>query len=251
MDGHRLRRCHRDQEESFELFRDTIEVTLNRATVRGDMSDERTDLFDRWAGHYDQSVGGDEDFPFAGYEAVLDAIVEAAAPAPHMAVLDVGIGTGNLAERLLRHGCELWGLDFSAEMLERAREKLPDVHLVQADLRADALPALPQAAPDTFDRIVSAYVWHEFDLAKKVALIRSLARDWLDDEGYIVIGDISFATDVTRREAHVRWQALWDETEHYWAADEAATALRAAGFDVAYRQISICGGVYVIRRREA
>lgn len=41
---------------------------------------ERLELFDRWAADYDASVyaDGEDGFPFAGYDDVLNAIVEAA-----------------------------------------------------------------------------------------------------------------------------------------------------------------------------
>jgi len=45
-------------------------------------------------------------------------------------------------------------------MLAQARVRLPQAHLVQADL----LAAWPLATRPLFDRIVAAYVLHEFDL---------------------------------------------------------------------------------------
>ena len=52
--------------------------------------------FDDLAESYDQSVTNTEDFPFTGYEDVLDKVVEIAASHPGMKILDLGIGTGNL-----------------------------------------------------------------------------------------------------------------------------------------------------------
>ena len=66
-------------------------------------------------------------FPFDGYEEVLDRVAAAAHARPGMAVLDLGIGTGNLAARLVAQGCTVWGIDFSTEMLKRAHGKLTDV----------------------------------------------------------------------------------------------------------------------------
>ena len=62
----------------------------------------------------------------------------------------------------------------------------------------------------------------------------------------------------TRDDAQRRWQgtwddakhewkgSLWDESEYYWAADEAADSLSAIEVLVEYTQVSFCGGVYVI-----
>ena len=48
-------------------------------------------------------------------------------------VLDVATGTGDLAIELRDRGAEVTGLDFSEEMLERAREKAPDVRFDQGN----------------------------------------------------------------------------------------------------------------------
>ena len=61
---------------------------------------ERTVLFDKWAADYDKSVRTDREFPFAGYESVLDEIVISAGIFPGITVLDLGTGTGNLAAAL-------------------------------------------------------------------------------------------------------------------------------------------------------
>jgi len=100
--------------------------------------DDRAQLFDRWAGDYDAEFTSPQaGFPFDGYDRVLDEAARQAAAGPGMRVLDLGIGTGNLAVRLARGGCTIWGVDFSAEMLARARAKLPAARLFQADLLGD------------------------------------------------------------------------------------------------------------------
>jgi ubiquinone/menaquinone biosynthesis C-methylase UbiE len=158
-----------------------------------------------------------------------------------MSVLDVGTGTGNLALPFARRGCELWCTDFSEAMLARAREKLPDVHFVRHDLRA----ALPAELDRRFDRIVSAYVFHHFELDKKVELCRNLAADHLALGGKLIIADLSFR-DQTAMEAFARSVGeLWEQ-EPYWLADESVQALSRAGLAVAYAQVSACAGVYTI-----
>lgn len=55
-------------------------------------------------------------------------------------VLYLGIGAGRLAIPLLREGVELVGVDAHPDMLERVRERAPEIELVQArieDLRLD------------------------------------------------------------------------------------------------------------------
>ena len=206
------------------------------------MNQHRARLFDAWAEIYDQFMQDDGSFPFDGYERVLDAVAQAAGAREGMSVLDLGIGTGNLASRFSALDCDLWGVDFSAKMLAKAGEKLPQVRLVQVDLLADWPPELDRR----FDRIVSAYVMHHFDLATKAGLLQRLAARHLEAGGRIVVGDIAYPTSEARDQAHIKWAHSWDEDEYYWAADETADACQRAGLQVRYEQISSCGGVFVV-----
>ncbi len=223
------------------------------------MSEAREQLFDEWAASYDESVDGYSGFPFEGYEQVLDLIAKRAGVEAGMEVLDLGIGTGNLSGRLLKSECAVWGLDFSLRMLAKVHGKYPRIELLKADIRGD----WPIDVDRHFDRVVSAYVLHEFDLESKIRLLRKLVCDHLVEGGRLVVGDISFPTRTARDEAEKRfsgtwdekrqrWEgSLWDEDEYYWAADEAIEALAAVGLTACYGQVSFCGGVYVIERTGA
>lgn len=126
-------------------------------------------------------------------------------------------------------------------MLERAKQALPNARFAQADVLAD----LPKELPDGFDAIVSAYLLHEFPLHQKVAILRRASKH-LARGGTIVVGDIAFETEEARKQARHYWQGVWDDDEHYWAADRDVVALQEAGFAVSYMQISACGGIFVI-----
>ncbi|MCX6093275.1 MAG: hypothetical protein NTY63_00410 [Candidatus Bipolaricaulota bacterium] len=65
---------------------------------------KRGGLFDTWADRYDEAVNSGVGFPFAGYEATLDRVAALATAGPGSRVLDVGIGTGNLARRFVDLG---------------------------------------------------------------------------------------------------------------------------------------------------
>jgi putative AdoMet-dependent methyltransferase len=214
-------------------------MSLEEERVTGD----REKLFDDWAASYDDSVRDDRGFPFEGYEEVLNTIVRLAAPESGMTVLDVGIGTGALAERVVRAGAAVCGMDFSVKMLAKARERLPEVELVKADLRGE----WPLATGRRFDRIVSAYVFHEFDPDSKVRLVGRLAERHLAPRGRIVVGDVSFPT-AKLLEAERESSEVWDDDEWYWVGESAVPALESAGLRVEYTQISFCGGVYSIER---
>jgi len=202
----------------------------------------RKQLFDNWAEHYDPAaLSAEDDFPFAGYELILDQVITLADVRPAMRILDLGIGTGNLAARFLRQGCLVWGIDFSAKMLAHARARLPQVNLLQANL----LDEWPISLQQPFDRVVSAYVFHEFDLDTKINLLRRMATRYLSPGGSILIADIAFPTTSARAEASRRWAACWDQEEYYWAADETIASGEQAGLLATYAQFSSCGGVFV------
>jgi ubiquinone/menaquinone biosynthesis C-methylase UbiE len=202
------------------------------------------ELFDAWAANYDQLLdSGAASISFEGYEDVLAETVVQARVVPGMRVLDLGTGTGNLAARFLSAGCDVWGMDFSEGMLAKAREKLPGLHPVLADLRDETWP---QNLMRPYDRIVSAYVWHDFDLDYKVALLKRLTGRYLAGHGRVVIADIAYPDQAARLQARAYWGRLWSEAEHYWAADETIAACKAGGLGCTYQQVSSCAGVFVI-----
>ena len=214
------------------------------------MPEDRVDLFDSWAANYDRSVTADADaeaYPFAGYDDVVAAVVATAGIGPEHCVLDIGTGTGNLTAKLVDLAGEVWGTDFSEEMLIKAREKVPQARFVRWDVR----DCWPSELPPKFDRIVSTYVSHEFDDELKLLLLVDLARNRLSPDGRLVIGDIAFpdarAQDVCRQAA----TNVWDESEHYWIASRIIPQLEDAGFIVSYKQISLCGGVFVLQPKDA
>jgi cyclopropane fatty-acyl-phospholipid synthase-like methyltransferase len=204
------------------------------------------ELFNAWATHYDQLlVAGSAPVSFEGYDNVLAEVVERAQVAPGMSVLDLGTGTGNLAARFVTVGCDVWGLDFSENMLAKAQEKLPAMHAVLADLRAEAWPPSLQRR---FDRIVSAYVLHDFDLASKTGLLKRLIEQYLVSPGRVVVADIAYPDQTARTQARAYWGRLWSEADHYWAADETIAACKAIGLRCTYEQVSSCAGVFVIEQ---
>ncbi|HVN62553.1 MAG TPA: class I SAM-dependent methyltransferase [Gaiellaceae bacterium] len=105
-------------------------------------------------------------------------------------ILELGVGTGETARRVLeRHpGARLVGIDESPPMLEQARLSLP----ASADLRVgrlqDALPAGP------FDAVVSALAVHHLTAAEKRDLFaRVLAV--LRPGGVFVLADVVVPDD--------------------------------------------------------
>lgn len=201
-------------------------------------------LFDDWSETFDDDVGhGAADFPFAGYDEILRAVAQEALGVGPLRVLDLGCGTGTLLATLhqMSGGIELWGIDCSARMLDRARGKVPTARLIQADFADDlARIGLPR-----FDAIVSTYVLHELPDERKLDLLAHLRERYLEPTGTIAVGDIAFACEADRDAVRARADG-WDNAEHYLAADGFLDRLASLGVPVAYRQASFCAGVLTI-----
>lgn len=195
--------------------------------------------FDDWAETYDRSVSI-EQFPFYGYQSLLDKAVALVEAKPGLSVLDLGTGTGNLAMRLSALGCDLWCTDFSVPMLEQARQKLPAAHFVQHDLRGN----WPTEINRSFERIVSAYVFHHFELDEKIRILSGLLPH-LAPGGWMIIGDIAFADAEALEKVKNAAGDEWED-EFYWLADNSLSALQEAGIRTEYRQVSSCAGVFVL-----
>ncbi len=196
--------------------------------------------FDEWAATYDKTVGSGTGFPFEGYARVLSEIFTRSGAGPGSAVLDVGVGTGNLALLFAAQGCDLWGLDFSGEMLARARTKLPSARLVQADLQG----AWPPELDRRFDCIVSAYVFHHFSLAEKIGLITPLIRQHLNPGGRLLIGDIAFPDQAGEKALAGSLGDEWEQ-EEYWIVDQSLAGLAKAGLPAEFVRVSFCAGVFI------
>ncbi|MFW9848882.1 MAG: class I SAM-dependent DNA methyltransferase [Candidatus Thorarchaeota archaeon] len=208
------------------------------------MTPERTpEMFDQWADTYDDIIDTwSENFPFKGYFQILDRIFAIANPYPSMRILDLGIGTGNLAKKFTDIGCDTWGIDYSKRMLQLAKEKVPEAKLLQTDIRYE----WPQELELPFDRIVSAYVLHHFKLEEKVRISNRIMKDLLAPEGKFIVGDISFRSQKELYDNRAKYSQEWDDTEYYWSADLFIESMAKEGYSVEYEQISYCGGIYII-----
>jgi putative AdoMet-dependent methyltransferase len=197
--------------------------------------------FDDWAAGYDAEVRATSGFPFGRYDDVLREVVILAAAPPGSTVLDLGVGTGNLARLFQAAGCGVHGLDFSPGMLALARAKLPGACLA----RGDILGVWPDEIQRRYDRVVSAYSFHHFELTEKIDVLRRVARDTCRAGGSIVIGDVAFETLDALDEARERWADAWDE-EHYWVAERDVPQLEKAGLRVRHRQVGDHAGVFTL-----
>lgn len=154
------------------------------------MGREFIDLFDEWAGSYDESVAGkDPQYAavFLHYDKILDEVTK------HTTgnVLEFGVGTGNLTKKLMENNCRVFGVEPSEAMREIAVEKLPELSLYEGDFIT---------FPDfdnPIDTIVSSYAFHHLtDTEKDTAIVKF--ADVLTTKGKVVFADTMFESLVSK-----------------------------------------------------
>jgi tRNA (cmo5U34)-methyltransferase len=117
------------------------------------------------------------------YDEFQDAVAEATSDVPARRILDLGVGTGETARRVLalHPRARLVGVDESEAMLAVARET------VDAELRVSRLQdPLPEGP---FDLVVSALAVHHLDAPGKQELFERVAAA-LAPGGRFVLGDV-------------------------------------------------------------
>ena len=204
--------------------------------------------FDEWAAGYDASVRHSHDageYPFAGYDAVLSLIEARVNSRPGADVLDLGFGTGMLTARLYAAGHPVAGVDFSQNMLDAARTKMPCAELYLYDFTRGLPPALEGR---TFDFIISTYAFHHVPDAGKPAFLLELSRR-LSPGGECLIGDVAFETQTELDACHAAAGTAWDCGEDYAVAQLLAGALPS--LRLSFARLSHCAGVLSIGRHDS
>ena len=203
--------------------------------------------FNLWAEDYDRSVQLSEEkneYPFAGYKAILNAIYNEIMHHPQTEILEVGIGTGVLATKLYDNNHVVTGIDFSPKMLEISQNKMPNAKLLEWDIQQGVPHVLKE---NKFDFIVSTYTLHHLTDEQKVSFLNDLTPS-LKRNGKILIGDISFESSQHLQQCKQKNEAHWDPDEFYFVYDEIMPALLAT-FNIQYEQISECGGIYMLEMK--
>lgn len=205
---------------------------------------EWRETFDEWAEDYDPSRDS-QGFPFAGYDEVRETVFRQCGAREGLSVLDLGVGTGTLTARLIEAGCRTCGVDLSPRMLEQARERCPDAELVCADLTAE----WPSLLDRRYDRILSTYVFHHFDMPFKKELLMKLVEQTLAPSGRILIGDLAFPNAEEEARCLASTEYEHEEDEYFWNVEETEAELGRAGLEVRFARESFCAGVFLITSR--
>ena len=200
--------------------------------------------FDLWADGYDKSVRLSEErnqYPFAGYKKVLGSIYRIMKSGKGTRLLDVGFGTGVLSKRLYDEGYSITGIDFSAEMIQLAQQKMPDAELLQYDFTQGLPPCL---SGRVFDYIVCTYAIHHLDDSRKILLIHELLEH-LPAGGKLLLGDVAFETAGKLEQCRAQSGSAWD-AEEWYLVDE---TLKLAFPSIEFIACSFCSGVFIFSKQ--
>lgn len=160
------------------------------------MGREFIDLFDGWASHYDDTVKGKD----KEYRAVFhdyDSILQDVADRSEGTVLEFGVGTGNLTEKLLKRNLEVIGIEPSEQMRLKAKEKFPDLNITDGDFLHFS------ANGQQVNCIVSSYAFHHLTDSEKETAIHSYSQ-LLPAGGKIIFADTLYESMESK-------QAIFDE----------------------------------------
>ncbi|HET7657186.1 MAG TPA: class I SAM-dependent methyltransferase [Bacillales bacterium] len=198
---------------------------------------EFVNLFDHWAENYDETVNGkDNEYHevFEDYDLILTKVTELAKGT----VLEFGVGTGNLTDKLLQAGLYVYGVEPSTAMREKAKARFPELEVADGDFLQ--YPAFEK----TIETIVSTYAFHHLTDEEKRLAIRKYG-DFLPSGGKIVFADTVFADESAKADLfeRVRKQEyenlLHDlQTEFYTFKNVLEQIFTQSGFDVSFMQLN-------------
>ena len=142
------------------------------------MFDTKADIqaWDRNADTYAGMIGTPDDRMYASFQ---ETLWDSLGDLQGLNVLDLGCGHGWLSAKMFAAGADVWGIDGSVELLNKARQVCPQGEFLEADL----LLGLPPFA-QKFDRIVSYMVL--MDIPELDALLSAVRNVLCEENGKFI-----------------------------------------------------------------
>ncbi|MFC4024562.1 class I SAM-dependent methyltransferase [Oceanobacillus longus] len=201
------------------------------------MGREFIEIFEEWALDYDKSVMGEHPQyvdVFANYDAILNQVVQQSLGT----VLEFGVGTGNLSNKLLNAGHNVIGIEPSEAMRNIASRKLPSMTILDGDFINYPYISVQ------IETIASTYAFHHLSDIEKEIAIKKFASV-LPRKGRIVFGDTMFKTEADKqleieKALDKGFTDLADDLnrEYYPTLDIMKNAFEKHHFDVSFKQMN-------------
>ncbi len=207
-----------------------------------------SEKYDEWSENYDQYVEEAEKkghFPFAGHSVVLETIKKTIKTySKGGSILDLGSGTGMLDRDLAASGYEVTGVDFSPKMVEIAKANAPAATFYEFDLSKGVLPE--EIKDKKFKFIVSSYLFHSLPKEGRIAFIKSLRKENLEDDGLILLGDVAFKNETELEACKSSAGSTWRTDADYPVYDEFRKEIPG----LVFQKISFCAGIMALAKNE-
>ena len=187
------------QETDKYTVKDDLLEIINESNKLNEIKNEWKDKwnFNSWAKSYDEDVKKDtgELKIYKNYDLILQSVYDLveALDRRNSNILEIGVGTGNLASKFLKNNYNIIGIDQSREMLSVAKEKYPSLKV-----RLGEFLKIPYDN-NSFDIIISTYAFHHLNEEEKCIAIEEIIRV-LKDDGVIIIGDLMFESKEEEQE---------------------------------------------------
>lgn len=137
-----------------------------------------------------------------------------------LSVVDIGTGTGVLAQDLLRCGVRVIAIDHSERMLEAAAAKLEDLRMIGVEFRRGDATSLP-LADDEVDAALAHMVLHY--VAAPAEAVREMARVTKPGGRVVIVDFVENDREWMKRDLGVQWPGFPTDAIRQW--------LSAAGLD--------------------
>lgn len=148
-------------------------------------------VFDEWAETYDQMVlQAPEEYNevFENYEKILNRVGEKLQQTNGSLVLDIGSGTGNLANSISKFGYKVIGVEPNDAMRAIAQHKYQNIDFINGNFLQ-----IPYNADNKPSGIVSSYAFHHLTDTEKLEAAQIMYHA-LAPKGVVIIADTMFET---------------------------------------------------------
>ena len=157
---------------------------------------------DNQANDYDSSINrqaaDEKDYIRENYFRIHNRVIELLSIKGSDRILDIGIGTGLLEEKIDKQ-CKIAGIDISKKMMEKVLEKSLSVELKEGSF-------LNIPYPDSaFDSIISCFAFHHLDNSEKKLALKEIDRV-LRQNGKFILADFMYKNAEAGKELENRFE---------------------------------------------